>query len=117
MPNFAPPSNLTKPQRALFNKVVESKPSSWFTDDNIPILEEYCRCMVTCRQLNKQVDDAVRSKDLPVMKELLKLRDRESKRGTTLATKLRLTQQSKYTKGSAATAANKGGVGGAPWEA
>ena len=49
------------------------------------------------------------------MKGFLDMRDKEAKRATSIATKLRLTQQSRYTPQAAATADRK--VSGArPWQ-
>lgn len=50
-----------------------------------------------------------------VLDKVLRLRDMESKRLSSLATKLRLTNQSRYTPMAAATAAKKG-AGGNVWQ-
>jgi hypothetical protein len=44
------------------------------------------------------------------------MRDTEAKRATSIATKLRLTQQSRYTPQAAATADRKAGSGAKPWQ-
>jgi len=51
------------------------------------------------------------------VERMLKARDRETKTLVSLATRLRLTNQSRYTPGAAASAArNDTGTGRRPWE-
>lgn len=110
-----PPADLTEDQAALWREVVESKPSDWFGPDSLPVLKEYVRAATTCDRLAVVVERALEegSDGLP---KLLEMRDREAKRVAVLATKLRLTQQSRYTPKAAGTADRKAG-GARPWSA
>ena len=113
-----PPADLTADERALWEAVTESKPADWFDADSAPVLKEYVRASVTCDRLSVAVNRALSSGDLveaAQAEKLLLSRDREARRTTNIATKLRLTQQSRYTPQAAATANRKAG-GPRPWQ-
>lgn len=112
---LAPPKGLTKEQAALWARVVESKPADWFTPDNAPMLAEYVRASTMCDILEAQIQAAVAGDDAAEVKAYLDMRDKESKRVSSLATKLRLTQQSRYTPQAAATATKRAGAS-RPWK-
>jgi hypothetical protein len=85
------------------------------------LLAEYCRHTDAASILATQIDACepewlTTDTGLKRYDLLLKMRDRETKAASDKATKLRLTNQSRYTPQAAATAASK--VGGAvkPWE-
>lgn len=107
------PTDLTDAEAGLWRKVVDSKPADWFGEDTAPLLKEYVRAAMMCDRL----DEAMRAKsgDVSELKSLLQMRDLESKRATTLATKMRLTPQSRYTPQAASTA-NKKASGARPWQ-
>jgi len=113
---FAPvPVGLSEAEAVLWRETVESKPAEWFGADSWPVLKEYVRAAVMCDTLAKVVADTVRGGDTEEIKAVLDMRDKEAKRATSLATKLRLTQQSRYTPQAAATA-DKRGSGRRPWQ-
>ena len=112
---LAPPNGLTKEQAALWSDVVESKPADWFGPDNAPLLAEYVRAVTMCDALEAQVQAAMAGDEVGDVKAYLNMRDKESKRATSIATKLRLTQQSRYTPQAAATATKRAG-GARPWQ-
>jgi hypothetical protein len=107
------PAGLSKKERDLWRAVVDSKPAEWFGPDSAPVLTEYVRAAVLCDQLARMVDQALKGQGAD-LKTALDLRDREARRLAALATKMRLTQQSRYTALSAATA-NKRAGGSRPW--
>ena len=109
------PPGLSAEERALWRAVVDSKPADWFGPDSVPVLKEYVRAAVTCDTLDGMVRAALKSRDVTDMKAALQMRDRESRRVAGLATKLRLTQQSRYTPHAAATAERKAS-GTRPWQ-
>jgi len=119
-----PPADLTDEELALWTAVVESKPVEWFGEDSAPLLTEYVRAKGTCDILDKRVKDAIEASagDDPAervaaamtIKHFMDMRDKESKRLLSIGTKLRLTQQSRYTPQAAATATKKAG-GERPW--
>jgi hypothetical protein len=86
-------------EASLWREVVATKPVEWFQADSAPLLVEYCRAKAMCDRLSLMLETATDD-----LKSLLDMRDKESRRLATLACKLRLTQQSRYTPQSAATA-------------
>lgn len=113
---LAPPDDLTSDQAARWEAVVASKPVEWFGPDSAPLLKEYVRAEAMCDLLAVQIEGAIAGGEPGEVKALLDMRDKESKRLTSIATKLRLTQQSRYTPQAAATADRKAGAGRKPWQ-
>jgi hypothetical protein len=109
------PQDLSAAERALWVEIVESKPSDWFGPDSKPILKEYVRAAVACDLLAGKVSEALGGNDAGEVKFMLDLRDREVRRAASLATKLRLTQQSRYGARSAARADARA-PGKRPWQ-
>lgn len=110
-----PPAELGQREAELWRAVVDSKPAEWFGPDTVPILVEYCRAKVSCDNLHALVEAALAEGDPKDIKASMQLRDMESRRLATLATKMRLTQQSRYTPQASATADKKAG-GRKPWQ-
>ena len=113
---LTPPPDLTTGQAALWIAAVDSKPVEWFGDDSAPLLKEYVRAAAMCDALELQVQAAMVSSEPGDVKGFLDMRDKESKRLLSIATKLRLTQQSRYTPKAANTANNRVGAGAKPWQ-
>jgi hypothetical protein len=112
---MAIPGDLTDAQATLWGDVVGSKPAEWFQADSAPLLKEYVRAVGMCDLLAIQIEGALAGGEAGEVKGLLDMRDKESKRVASLATKLRLTQQSRYTPQAAATADKKAGAA-RPWQ-
>jgi len=110
-----PPAPLELParQRALWHGIVRSKPPAWWDSGCLPLL----RCLVGHVETHEliaaefaRVGDLAAPVALARLEMLSRLRDRESKAVATLAAKLRLTPQSRYTPASASTAARRAGA-------
>jgi hypothetical protein len=98
-----PPETLSAEEAELWRAVVNTKPVDWFQADSAPLLVEYCRAKIMCDRLADMLAEATEKN----LKSLIDMRDKESRRLATLGCKLRLTQQSRYTPGSASTASKK----------
>lgn len=109
------PDGMSEAEATVWRETVESKPADWFGADSYPVLREYVRAVVMCDDLAAVVARAVKGDDADAVKVALDMRDKESKRMAQLATKLRLTQQSRYTPQAAATA-DKRASGKRPWQ-
>lgn len=109
------PADLSPAEVQLWRDVVASKPAEWFGADSAPILKEFVRASVTCDLLDERVKTTMTTGAVGEVKLILDMRDKESKRVAVLATKLRLTQQSRYTPQAAATA-DKRASGKRPWQ-
>jgi len=113
---MAPPQDLTESQAALWREIVAGKPVDWFAADNAPLLVEYVRAVDMGNRLALEIEATLAGTADHSLKDLLNMRDKEAKRATSIATKLRLTQQSRYTPQAANTANNKSKEGAKPWQ-
>lgn len=104
------PASLSPAELELWEGIVESKPANWFDAAAAPVLAEYVRAAAVCDRLAALIG----AEGGIEMKALLDLRDREARRAASLATKLRLLPQSRFTPGAASTAAGKP-MGPRPW--
>lgn len=111
-----PPGYLSPAQAALWVDVVNTKPADWFGPDSAPILVEYVRAVETCNQLAGPIAATMDGGNPKEIASILTVRDREAKRAADLATKLRLTQQSRYTPQAAATANKRAQNAAKPWD-
>lgn len=120
-PRALPPATLTPAQRCVWLETVNAKPSEWFGPEHVPVLEAYCRHVVTARGLAQQIedfdpewlkdDDGLRRYD-----RLLSMHVRETGRVNEFARAMRLTQQAIYRADKAATLSNRGRAA-KPWQA
>jgi hypothetical protein len=109
------PVGLSSAESTLWRAVVDSKPAVWFGPDSAPVLAEYVRAVVMCDTLASRLRHVLAGGTIDDVRLVLGLRDKESRRAALLATKLRLTQQSRYTPQSAATADTRA-TGRRPWD-
>lgn len=116
------PGDLTSAQMDIWNEVVRTEPAGFFNTDALKsLLADYCRRRDTNVLLSSQInafepewlkdDDGAKRFDA-----LLRMRDRESNAETRLATKLRLTNQARYTPQAAATSGRNKPRVAKPWE-
>jgi hypothetical protein len=114
------PSDLTEFQRGVWDRTVANEAADVFRTAALQqLLKEYCRHVETADRLSKQVDRATgKGSNLSYQDIdcLLRMRDRETKALADKATKLRLTNQSRYTPGAASTASKKASER-KPWQA
>jgi hypothetical protein len=117
--HLLPPEGLTEAQATVWRDTVNCRSADYFGPDSAPMLSEYCRVVEMCDRLALQIEAVIAGGGEPetagLMKAYLDMRDKESRRMSSLATKLRLTNQSRYTPQAAATAAKKG-AGGKVWQ-
>lgn len=115
-----PPSDLTQEQSEVWDRTVANEAADTFRTAALQqLLKEYCRHVASAMHLAKMIEamEAVNVNDLDDYDKLLRMRDRETKALADKATKLRLTNQSRYTPQAAATAAKKGaGIERKPWQ-
>jgi len=113
------PADLTEFQAEVWERTVANESADVFKTAALQqLLKEYCRHVETADRLSKQVDRYTAdgsNYELSEIDCLLRMRDRETKALADKATKLRLTNQSRYTPGAAATASKKE-AGKKPWQ-
>lgn len=114
------PDDLTEFQRGVWDRTVANEAAEVFKTAALQqLLKEYCRHVETADRLSKQVDQATcdgSNYSLQDIDTLLRMRDRETKALADKATKLRLTNQSRYTPGAAGTAAKNSAKERKPWQ-
>lgn len=117
-----PPADLTEFQKELWQRTVAGEPLDQFRTATLQqLLKEYVRHCEAADILAGEIAETdpawLRDEDgLKRYDKLLLMRDRETKAVGDKATKLRLTNQSRYTPQAAATAAKQTGAPRKPWE-
>lgn len=94
-----PPTGLTREQREEWRAVVERMPEDWFPRESHQLLAQYCRHACDARRISDIItahttEPDVTSAWLEDYDRLLKMREREGRAMSSLATRLRMTQQS-----------------------
>lgn len=116
------PSDLTEGQREVWERTVSNEAADVFKTAALQqLLKEYCRHVETAARLSLQVDRATdpgcnEPLTMQELDQLLRCRDRETKALADKATKLRLTNQSRYTPQAAGTAAKNASAERKPWQ-
>jgi hypothetical protein len=95
-----PPEELSDEQKFEWVAVVNRMPSDWFPRETQGMLAQYCRHVVAARRVAQLVASAEADPELALKDydRLLKMQEREGRAITSLATKMRLSQQSTYDK-------------------
>ena len=106
----SPPDDLTDEQAATWNTICRAMPGDWFAIESQPLLAAYCRHVATARHIAERIEKYWKNPlGIEHLDRLLKIQARESSAIASLATKLRLTQQSRYNAKSADTARRNAG--------
>src|SRR5690348_10698302 len=116
-----PPAELTEAEAVVWDRTVAHEAADVFGTAALQqMLKDYCRHVVAAERLGLVIEGHMHSTDSGVslkdLDRLLKMRDRETKAIADKATKLRLTNQSRYTPKAAATAAKRAGQADKPWQ-
>ncbi len=117
-----PPPELSEAAATIWRRTIDSEAADFFRTAALQaMLAAYCRHVETADILTVQIDDfqaegfeheaGLKRYDL-----LTKMRERETRSAADKATKLRLTNQARYTPKSAETAARKQSVEAKPWQ-
>lgn len=116
-----PPISLNDRGQSEWNRVVNRLPSDWFTDETLSILQAYCEHVAEGEALQLMVE-RVRKKAMTDdecfgrYKQLLALKEAQTRAALSCATKMRITQQSSYTDKASGTAKRASAGGMKPWE-
>lgn len=107
------PYDLTDEQTQEWWAVVNRMPADWFPRETHALLADYCRHVVMARRVAQLIKQAESSESLDVVEydRLGKMAERESRVIASLATKMRLTQQTTYDKSKKKPLLSK-----KPWE-
>lgn len=96
IPRAEAPAELTDEQAAEWMAIVNRLPAEWFPRETHGLLADYCRHVVRSRRIAQMVDQAESEEplDLDQLDKLYRMAERESRAASSLATRLRITQQS-----------------------
>lgn len=121
-----PPRTLTKGARELWVAITDRMPADWFTAENLPLLEAYCRAVNTHWRVSaalQEFDDNPEwlesDEGVTRFKSLAQVQASQAQVMKTLATAMRLTQQARYYADKAGRHGKpRSGAGGGqkPWE-
>src|SRR5690349_10706252 len=116
------PQDLTEEQRKVWDRTVANEAADTFKTAALQqLLKEYWRHVCSASKLATMIEavekqQVLSASDFGDYERLLRMRDKETKALSDKATKLRLTNQARYTPQAAATAAKKAGEGLKPWQ-
>lgn len=107
------PYELTDEQAEEWWAVVNSLPADWFPRHSHGQLIDYCRHTVKARRVAQliQAEEDQKAIDVAKLDLLYKMAERESRAASSLATRLRLTQQTQYDKSKKRAVQTK-----SPWD-
>lgn len=117
-----PPAHMPERQKELWRKVAASESVDWFqTEANRQLLELYVASVDGAQTIQKFIDgfpvaELMLSDGIRRYNALLSARQSEQKTAYMLATKLRLTNQSRYDRNRAATVQKQQTSERKPWE-
>lgn len=116
------PDDLTADQQVIWERTVANEAADTFRTAALQqLLKEYCRHVTSAALLTEKIDafDSQwldTDEGLDRYTRLVRTRDCETKALADKATKLRLTNQSRYTPGAAGTKARNSGGEKKPWQ-
>ena len=117
-----PPRGLNERQKEIWDRTIISEAPSFFCTFALQdMLADYCRHRERAETLGATINEfepewAKSANGARKLKDLLKMRDGESRAAADKATKLRMTNQSRYTPQTGAAAASAKAEGPEPWE-
>ena len=98
MDRLKAPHDLTDEEVEIWVAVTEAESADWFNAGNAPLLTQYARHVVRARHVAEMIERALADKDVPMSISgydlVLKMQARESAVISSLATKMRISQQS-----------------------
>ena len=115
-----PPSELTENEADVWRSVVATKTADWFQEDSQPLLINYCRHKVRQKFLSDQINEYTSEwlqdeEGLRRYERLMSMSIKESGMISAIATKLRLTPQSRWQPSSASVKNNQAAIK-RPWD-
>jgi hypothetical protein len=104
-----PPECLTEAQGATWRAIVATKAPDWFKADTQPLLIAYCKAVDVHARFSGLLEAALDAAEPDVMacKQLGEMVAKQAGVMASMATKMRLTPQSRYTPQAAATSDRK----------
>ncbi len=98
LPRPGPPTELTEEQAFEWQSVVDHLPAEWFPRETHGLLAQYCRHVVAARRV-AQLIAGMEARDVLLIDDydqLLKMQEREGRALSSLATRMRISQQATF---------------------
>lgn len=113
-----PPEELSEEQGRIWLEVVSSKPEGWFGKDSQALLVNYCIAVARRRAITREIERkmALKRPNIRGCSDLLEMERRQTATISSLSTKMRLSQQARYTPKAAETANKSAPDMQKPWE-
>lgn len=114
-----PPAELSEEAATEWRAVVGGLPTDWFSREQIPLLTQYVRHVMAARRLGQLIaqQEADPAFDAKIWHKHLEAQRKESTAMVNLATRLRLTNQSRYAARTAQRQVDGASPDGKkPWE-
>lgn len=113
-----PPYELTDEQADEWRAIVRQMPADWFPRETHGLLAQYCRHVVAARRIAQLIaqTEAKSTLDVAEYDMLLKMQEREGRALSSLATRMRLTQQLAISNYKRPGTAKRGQTVTPPWE-
>src|SRR5690625_1677655 len=94
------PDDLSDEQAAVWQKITNRMPADWSPAETWPLLALYCRHVVAARRVAQLIEqeETPESVDIEALDGLYKVQEREGRAMSSLATRMRLTEQATYDK-------------------
>ena len=95
-----PPPGLTTEEAIEWRAIVDRMPAGWFLRETLPMLEQYCHHIIVAREIAFAINELRVSGQgkTDACHKLIGMQAEQTKMLVSLATKMRLTQQSTYEK-------------------
>jgi hypothetical protein len=108
-----PPHDLNDEEVEVWHAVVSIRPADWFDAGTAPLLSQYCRHVVQAKRLGEMLERATSDPEFTIKDydRLLKMQRQQSAAISSLATKMRITQQATTNHRGNKTSQNR-----KPWE-
>lgn len=92
-----PPVDMPDDMADVWRDTVDSMPGDWFPRETHELLKQYCRHVVSVRRVRQFIEqlEAGKTFDLEDYDRLLRMQEREGRAMSSLATRMRITQQSR----------------------
>jgi hypothetical protein len=116
-----PPDELTDEEAVEWRSVVDRLPPDWFPRESHQLLVQYCRHVVKARIVARLIGGLRMEKletleDLHTLDRLMAMADREARGLSSLATRMRISQQSRYLEKKAGVKASNPNASRKPWQ-
>jgi hypothetical protein len=100
IPRPSPPDDLNDEQANEWQAIVNRMPADWFPRETWSLLAQYCRHVVSARRVQQLVASLEKDEEFDIVAydRALKMQERESRCIASLATKMRISQQTQYDK-------------------